>query len=238
MPLKELRWPSGQSRHLEGEFVAVGNPDSTLSWDDGDTDVTCSYSCQQSSINNGYRFELQFAPVVRISSTRGRQVDEWIEEFVTPLARLLTLVTRAPQTLSWAMFEHRSKDRQRPAITAQLFGTGFAQEPYVSEDATAWLKGETRPLLDLASTGLNLRKLLQSWHDLDDCDNPFVELYRLTMFQQSLPQRAQFLYMVQALEALHSYEHREQESIAEGIYRAHRVEILGRLEASVRQPTT
>ena len=77
-----------------------------------------------------------------------------------------------------------------------------------------------------------LPSLLRAWRDVDSGDNPFVELYRLAMLQRDLPKRAQFLYLVQALEALHGYEHRKTDTAAAESYQARRKETVERIQAS------
>jgi hypothetical protein len=174
---------------------------------------------------------------LRVESDELRTVDQWVDEFVTPLVRLLTLATRRPQKVSWVTLERTSglssgiEAREWP-IRAQLFGSGISQGPFISEDASDWRESGTRPIFDLASTGLVLPALLRAWRDVDSGDNPFVELYRLAMFQRDLPKRAQFLYLVQALEALHGYEHRQADATAATRYQARRKETIDRLHVS------
>lgn len=234
-PLKDFRWPRDSERFLEGEFTATGEPESTQEWVDEDATVTCSYWAQQSSIDNPYRFELSFAPVVTVKAAVSKQIDEWMRDFVMPLVRLVTLTTKTPQTVRWATVAQptRDPDVQRPLpIRAQLFGSGIEQSPYASEDASAWRTAATRPIFNLAESGIALPSLLRSWRALDEGDNPFVELYRLAMFQRDLPQRAQFLYLVQSLEALHSYEHRAKDQADVEVYKTRRLETISRIEAA------
>lgn len=232
-PLKSVRWPHDQARYLDGEFAATGEPDSTQEWDEPHAKVTCSYWSQQSSVDNPYRFELRFAPVVSVKADHGRRIDEWLAGYVNPLVSLLTLATRKPQTISWVRFRHPPKTveggRRQWPVDAQLFGSGISQTPYVSEDAAEWRRSETRPIFNLASSGLPLPEMLRAWRGLEDGENPFVELYRLAMFQRDLPQRAQFLYLVQALEALHSYEHRRKDTADAATYKRRRDETITRL---------
>lgn len=236
-PLKSVEWPPNTNRHLEGKFVATGEPESTQEWTVAGTTITCRYWAQQSSIDNPFRFELRFAPIVRVKSDELRTVDRWVEEFVTPLVRLLTLATRRPQKVSWVTLERTFGEssgietRQWP-IRVQLFGSGISQSAFVSEDASDWREPGTRPIFDLASTGLVLPTLLQAWRDVDSGDNPFVELYRLAMLQRDLPKRAQFLYLVQALEALHGYEHRRTDAAAADSYQTQRKETIARIHGS------
>ena len=232
-PLKSVRWPPDGADHLDGEFAATGDPQSTQKWELDGTTITCSYWAQQSSVSNPYRFELRFAPVVHVVAENPADLDRWLDEWVTPVVRLLALVTREPQRLSWLELRHRPPgDERRWPVRAQVFGTGIAQEPYVSEDAEAWRDPQRRPILDLASSGLSLPALIVSWRDLDTGGNPFVELFRLVMFQRDLPKRAQFLYLVQALEALQGYEHRSHDQRAAEEYAARRGETIERIGAA------
>jgi hypothetical protein len=226
-PLGGLRTPPHSAKHLEGEFVAIGNPESTQRWELDGTTITCSYWARHSSVHNPYKFELRFAPVVHAVEPEPLDLDGWLDRWVTPLVRLLAMVTREPQRLSWVELRHQDPaDDQHWPVRAQVFGTGVTQEPYVSEDAEAWRDPRRQPILDLNSSGLSLPALVSAWRDLDAAQNPFVELFRLVMFQRDLPKRAQFLYLVQALEALHGYESRVEDQRLAETYVERRAQVI------------
>jgi hypothetical protein len=63
-------------------------------------------------------------------------------------------------------------------------------------------------------------------------------LYGLALIHADLPPRAQFLHLVQALEALHSYEHRIEDEAAQTAFTAERASALEALnEAGLSQAT-
>jgi hypothetical protein len=68
-----------------------------------------------------------------------------------------------------------------------------------------WLS-RTSGLFTASELPAPLPDVIERWRQLDSSDNPFPELYRLAS-APDLPERARFLYLVQALEGLHGFEH-------------------------------
>src|SRR5205085_517626 len=96
-----------------------------------------------------------------------------------------------------------------------------------------WIrKPELRPLFTLHALPLPLPQLVASWRDLRASANPFVELYGLTLFQRDLPARARFLYLVQALEALHGYEHQAKDEERAEEFKKERLAVIAEAETA------
>jgi hypothetical protein len=112
-PIKSVSVPRGEATHLEGTFSAEGDPASNRHWEDqkGGLALDCSYSAHFSG-TDPFRHELVFAPVVQITSADPLTLDEWVELWITPLLRVASLATRAPQRLSWLRVE--ALVRQQP----------------------------------------------------------------------------------------------------------------------------
>jgi hypothetical protein len=72
--------------------------------------------------------------------------------------------------------------------------------------------------------------LLRRWRRLGSGDSPFVALYRLALLDPDLPLRARYLYLIQALEALHGYENRAKEDKAQRRFAADRKKLIAEIE--------
>jgi hypothetical protein len=77
---------------------------------------------------------------------------------------------------------------------------------------------------------MSLPDLVTKWRTLEQDGNPFMELFGLTLRQADLPARARYLYLVQALEALHSYENRTEDEQAQAAFEQRRAEVLTRCQ--------
>jgi hypothetical protein len=239
-PLKAIRWPTASSEHLEGEFVAVGNPDSTQRWeDDSGMSVECHYSLQF-SLTDPYRHQLIFAPIVDFRCSQAMTVDEWVSKWVMPLQHVASLATRGPQRLAWLTVHTTLRDQQSASHSREtagvVFGGGIHQAPFEAEYREEWRDPQHRPLFTLPDVPNGLLALLRRWLALESDRNPFVELYGLALSQHDLPARARFLYLLQALEALHGHENKVQDDRAQERFGYRRKEILAKLRGLSLDP--
>jgi hypothetical protein len=151
-----------------------------------------------------------------------------------PMLHLATLATRTPQRLSWltvstAPVGATGKERGRHP-SGVVFGSGIDQLPYEADYLEEWRKPENRPLFTLASIPVPLPALLRRWVAVEGDDNPFMELYGQALRHGDLPQRARFLYLIQALEALHGYERAEADRQVQREFEVRRSEVIKDLE--------
>jgi hypothetical protein len=232
-PLRAIEIPVKQP-FLDATFSATGDPLSTQFWSEVGIEVRCSYDLQTTGLNP-YHHELKFFPIVTFKSTTPLTLVAWLDSWLDPLVWLTTLSTGRTQMMSWLGLKQTTsiQGREPSELTAQVFGPGISQEPYESRGRLVDDDGQpVHSLISLASDGVSLLALLRRARELAASDNPFPELYRLTLTTE-LPERARFLYLVQALEGLHGFENRMGELAARKAHQAHRLEILSRARESL-----
>ncbi len=233
-PIKSVTWPPDGRPHLDGRYAIETNPAADHEWidDDAGVSIECTYDIEY-PISSGHQHYVAFAPVISIASDEPLTVDRWLDEWVRPLLLLATLATRSPQRLSWLTVSTAPRvtsDHERmPSTTGTVFGSGIAQAPYEAEYRDEWSESENRPLFTMASIPMSLPTLVRSWRTLKQDENPFLELFGLTQRQSDLPSRARYLYLVQALEALHSYEHSADDDEKQATFKTSRAEVLDAL---------
>lgn len=242
-PIKSVTWPGEGRARLEGEYAIETNPEAHQEWVDDEAGVTveCTYDLQF-PLSSGHEHYVAFAPVISIVSDEPLTVDRWVNEWAMPLLRLATLATRQPQVLSWLTVSTApraiSHDEQGRSATGTVFGSGITQEPYEAEYRDEWRGRENRPLFTLATIPMSLPALVRTWRRLERDENPFMELFGLALRRTDLPGRARYLYLVQALEALHSYEHSAEDEQAHARFERRRAEVLDVLAAVELPPGT
>jgi ApeA-like protein len=203
-PLKSVAWPASKS--VEKTFSATLNSAGRQVWRDTRNGFTieCGYVSTYSL--DPYRYGLTFAPVIDVISRQPLSLPEWRDQWISPLVDLASIATKQPETLSW-LTVHHGDGRERRSGT--VFTGGIHQAPYTAHYENEWrTEPERKPLFTLAQLPVALTKLIREWRALLTSNDPFVELYRQIVFQPDLPRRARFLYLVQALEARHSYANR------------------------------
>lgn len=234
-PIRTVSWPTDDTLRLEGQFAIETNPEAHQEWVDDQAGITieCTYDTQF-PLSSGHQHYVAFAPIISISSDQPLTVDRWVNEWVMPRLRLATLATRRPQRLSWLTVNTapriNSGDERIHSTTGTVFGAGIQQEPYEAEYRDEWRERDNRPLFTLAKIPMSLPDLVTKWRTLEQDGNPFMELFGLTLRQADLPARARYLYLVQALEALHSYENRTEDEQAQAAFEQRRAEVLTRCQ--------
>lgn len=114
------------------------------------------------------------------------------------------------------------------SLKSQLFTGGITQEPYLATSPTAILQDD-HPLFTAQDLPTSFPDLIRRWRELDTSDNPFPELFRLASVPD-LPGRARFLYLVEALEALHGYENREEDEDRKSRHKEKRASLLEKIQ--------
>jgi ApeA N-terminal domain 1 len=242
-PIKSVSWPTDSSLPLQGKYTVETNPTSSHEWTEDKTGIhfECGYDVNF-SISDTHRHELNFAPVIGMTSLEPLTVDDWIRQWVTPLLRVASLATLRPQRLSWLTVHTAAADSdpddRAHHVTGVVFGGGIQQVPYQAEYRAEWHDPERHPLFTLAGLPVGLPVLLRGWRDLERGENPFIELYGLALRQEALPQRARFLYLVQALEALHAAENRARDAKADADFAVSRTAAMADLAAADLPPQT
>jgi hypothetical protein len=161
------------------------------------------------------------------------RVSDWVDRWIRPLIEVATFATRKLQTVASFQVFTGGEDQTRGVV----FGPGIGQAPYYSSDGRDWMTGE-RALFTLPSLAIEFPALLRGWRNLQHAENPFVELYRLVLIQEELPPRAKILYLLQALEALHGHEHRDEDEAAQESFELRRSEVLEAVEQQIEDRAT
>jgi hypothetical protein len=219
MPVSSYEFPDAGSGTISATLGALERTSSS-----NNVTVTCYYAYNNEM--DGYKLDVSFAPTVSIEGKKPLSPEDWITAWLTPFMRVVSFANKRPCPTGWVVFEDRGPTDSR--IRAQLFGAGIKQEVYTAIRPTFY-ENEDRPLFTVQGLATPLPTLVQTWRRLDASDNPFVELYRLAR-EPGLPPRARFLYLVQALEALHGFENRANDARRQTRHETTRAELLGQIE--------
>jgi hypothetical protein len=90
---------------------------------------------------------------------------------------------------------------------------------------------DRRAYVTLLTLSGALPTLLRRWRELENGDNPFLGLYAFALLHEDLPDRARYLLLVQALEALHGFEHHRDEDRAQRRFARKREDLLDEVAA-------
>jgi hypothetical protein len=226
-PIKNVSWPSSPSSRAEQRYSVLLNPDARRRWRNRTERVAIVCGYQRRFPVRSDRFELAFAPVIEFTAEHPLPLGDWITRWVQPLVDVVSLACGDRQRLAWLTIRCGAG---RDEISGVVFGGGIAQEPYQAGYDDEWRFSGPRPLFTLASLPVQLPTLLRRWRRLASADDPFLLLYRRVLLDPELPPRARYLYLIQALEALHGHENQMAEDRAQRRFVRERKSLLGELE--------
>jgi hypothetical protein len=232
-PLSEIRMPQDVTSWEGKEFSIKATDSPSLEWSTDGLTISCGYDSQLSGMD-AYRFQMVFAPVIDLASDNPLAISEWIEQWVIPLYQLVSFATKKAQKMSWVTFVQDTEvgdpqSRRR----AQLFGSGIEQDPYLAERPELWDK-DKQPVFTFQSLGeMGLPNTIRRWHELLVEGAAFLDLFSAVLFTPDLPERAKYLYLVQALETLHASEHADRDAAAQTEYQQQRDDLLSRVKARI-----
>jgi hypothetical protein len=194
----------GEGRHLEGDWTVSGNPESSQEWRDDDVTVRSEYDAGV-SIGNPYAFRFVVSPVVRFESRESFTVRDWVDRWIIPLRRIVSIATGDAQPLTYLAVDASGVDEphKRTHGRRQVYGSGITQEPYQSDHASV-RKSSTS--VHIAVDGLSLLDMLRRWQGLEDDHHPLIETYGTMLSATDEHPRSRFLLLVQALEGLYGHE--------------------------------
>ena len=106
-PVKSITVPETLDR--DAVISATWNAESAAqAWTAGDGDNLELEFTATIDHGRGYSFALSSAPVITVSG-RPRSADDWIGQYVRPLAEITTLATLRSQPVSWVTLYHTAK---------------------------------------------------------------------------------------------------------------------------------
>ncbi len=149
--------------------------------------------------NQGFSFSLTAAPVLEVSG-RPRAAEDWMSQYVRPLAEITSLATQRPQPVAWVLLRRGGKDK--PPV--QLFASDVVQQPYdaAPPEHPELISYGSGSLIRLGPGGAALPDLLKGWASLRTKYSTFFD-YLAVALPASISTRSRFLALVPALEGLH-----------------------------------
>jgi hypothetical protein len=200
-PLTKVTFPTTMPETGKVDFSVEVDRDANVTYNRGGSELRCRYWIQ-SSLTDYRRFFVTTAPVVEIRSHTPLTPGEWMTSYLVPLRELVILATLEPQTVAWATLddEHEGASSEGSSRSFQLYSHDIKQEPYAPK---ADPYQESRTLFTFPDLPYSPVDLMRRWEDLRMAHRGFIQPLMQGLTEQMNP-RARFLFLVQALEGLHS----------------------------------
>lgn len=172
-----------------------------------------------------YNFVTSFAPVLRIDAGDPLTVVDWWTNWVIPIQEIIaSAIGHTPDIMYMlAIAEHTSKLERKD----QIFRWDIKQESlYHSTDTTR----RSEPAIKIQEDNINLLDLLMKYQELLASHHPLTETFQSVALSSDQHPRSRFLLLIQALEGLHGYEHREKEDKQCQAYKKKKKECLAHMK--------
>jgi hypothetical protein len=197
-PLKQVKVPTNMD----------GDPEASAVWDSAATsqewvtpkgDTVLLRFKPLFEWKQHYSFSLTTTPVIFVSG-KPRTAEDWLSQYVRPLAEITTFATQRPQPVCWVVLRD-SGDNPAPV---QVFAKDITQQPYhaTPPEFTELISYGNGALVRLGPGGAALPDLLDGWAALQSTYSTFFD-YLTVALRGPMNARSQFLALLPALEGLH-----------------------------------
>jgi hypothetical protein len=200
-PLKLSRFPAGPT-YLSGTWSVDGEPNSTQVWVDEGMSLTFSFE-GSFGIANPFAYEISFSPLVRLVASSPLSIDEWVENWIEPIRRIVCLATGRRERITYCSVSVEDSEVPTGRREAQVYGSMMHQRPYASDYSE--ILG-VRPAFRLRPDNLSLLTLARGWQASASRHHPLLETYGSTMVTPEQHPRSRYLLLIQALEGHHGHE--------------------------------
>lgn len=196
-PLEQITFP----KTLEGnvEFSATWNSETaTQTWSTHDGDELVLKFTANIGHRAWFGFSLTSSPVITVFGA-ARPAEDWMHQYVRPLAEITTLATLRAQPVSWVMLHHGKKQ-----FPTQLFTADIAQQPYdaAPTETSELISHDSGTLIRLGPDGATLPDLLTGWQNLQTTYVTFFD-YLTAALRDTMSTKSRFLALIPVLEGFH-----------------------------------
>ncbi|WAL42325.1 hypothetical protein OFA60_09720 [Actinomyces naeslundii] len=195
-------------KHTEGhdEEYKISIPTQNyLEWKNQGTQMRLGYAGRLRP--DRFNFRTSFAPYLRIDLDEPINLVDWWLQWIIPLCDLLEVINGKPLDIMY-MLAFEDKDATGPKRRAdQVFRYDILQDCIKIDERKF---NHTRPVINLQEDRVDLLKLTIKRRELEASRHPLIETYRSNAVSDDQHPRSRYLLLIQALEGLYGYEHKEE----------------------------
>ena len=195
-------------KHTEGhdEAYKISIPTQNyLEWKNKGTQMRLGYAGRLRP--DKFNFRTSFAPYLRIDLDEPISLTDWWLQWIIPLCDLLEVINGKPLDIMY-LLAFEDEDAAGPKRRAdQVFRYDILQDCIKIDERKF---NHTRPVINLQEDRVDLLKLTIKRRELEASQHPLIETYRSNAVSEDQHPRSRYLLLIQALEGLYGYEHKEE----------------------------
>lgn len=190
--------------HDESYKISIPTRNS-LDWNNQEAQIRLGYAGRLRP--DRFNFRTSFAPYLRIDIEKPINLVDWWLQWIIPLCDLLEVINGKPLDIMY-MLAFENKDATGPKRRAdQVFRYDILQDCIKIDERKF---NHTRPVINLQEDRVDLLKLTIKRRELEASRHPLIETYRSNAVSDDQHPRSRYLLLIQALEGLYGYEHKEE----------------------------
>lgn len=200
----------------------------TIDWRNQDSRMRLGYAGRLRP--DRFNFRTSFAPYLRIDIEEPISLADWWLRWVVPLCDILEVINGKPLDIMY-LLAFEDKDATGPKRRAdQVFRYDIRQDCIKIDEKRF---NHTRAIVNLKQDNINLLNLIAKRRELEASRHPLLETYRSNAVSDDQHPRSRFLLLIQALEGLYGYEHKEEYQQRCERYTEKREAVLKQIETEI-----
>lgn len=190
--------------HDESYKISIPTRNS-LDWNNQEAQIRLGYAGRLRP--DRFNFRTSFAPYLRVDIEKPLNLVDWWLQWIIPLCNLLEVINGKPLDIMYLLaFEDKdATGSQRRAD--QVFRYDILQDCIKIADNKF---NHIKPVINLQEDGVNLLELINKHCELKTSKHPLIETYNVNALSDDQHPRSRYLLLIQALEGLYGYEHKEE----------------------------
>lgn len=190
--------------HDESYKISIPTQNS-LDWKIQDAQMRLGYAGRLRP--DRFNFRTSFAPYLRIDLDEPISLVDWWLQWVVPLCDILEVINGKPLDIMYLLaFEDKDATGSRRRAD-QVFRYDILQDCIKIDDNKF---NHIKPVINLQEDGVNLLELINKHCELKTSKHPLIETYNVNALSDDQHPRSRYLLLIQALEGLYGYEHKEE----------------------------
>ena len=190
--------------HDESYKISIPTQNS-LDWKIQDAQMRLGYAGRLRP--DRFNFRTSFAPYLRIDLDEPICLVDWWLKWVVPLCDILEVINGKPLDIMYLLaFEDKDATGSRRRAD-QVFRYDILQDCIKIDDNKF---NHIKSVINLQEDGVNLLELINKHCELKTSKHPLIETYNVNALSDDQHPRSRYLLLIQALEGLYGYEHKEE----------------------------
>ena len=190
--------------HDESYKISIPTRNS-LDWNNQEAQMRLGYAGRLRP--DRFNFRTSFAPYLRIDIEEPISLADWWLRWIIPLCDILEVINGKPLDIMY-LLAFEDKDAAGPKRRAdQVFRYDILQDCIKIDDNKF---NHIKPVINLQEDGVNLLELINKHCELKTSKHPLIETYNVNALSDDQHPRSRYLLLIQAIEGLYGYEHKEE----------------------------